>query len=72
MTPEEKDELLIRIDERTKNLDEKFDSCIATNADFERRLKVVEKWQWKATGVTAAITGFFGMVAGLFAGKGGI
>lgn len=71
MNADEKDELLIRIDERTKNLDEKFDSCILKNKEIDDRLTAVEKWQWKATGIASAVSAFGGSLAGIFLGRGG-
>lgn len=71
MNQTEKDELLVRLDERTKTLVEKFDTFLETNQKMEDRLCAVERWQWKANGFSAAIGALGGSLAWLFLGKGG-
>ena len=79
MNTEESVKLLARVDERTKLMQEKIDdfiqqsqeNCARCFHDHEERIRSLEKWQWKATGIGAAITGFLGTVAGIIVGKGG-
>ena len=79
MNTEESVKLLARVDERTKLMQERMDdfiqqsqeNCARCFEDHEERIRSLEKWQWKATGIAAAVTGFCGTIAGLFAGKGG-
>jgi len=39
--------------------------------DHEKRIRILENWQWKATGVATAVSGTFGTIVGLLIGKGG-
>jgi hypothetical protein len=79
MNSDESVKLLARVDERTKLMQERIDDFIEQSQenckrcfdDHETRLRCLERWQWKATGIASAVTGFCGVVAGLFAGKGG-
>jgi len=57
-------ELLLMIHENVKGLVECKD-------DHEKRIRILENWQWKATGVATAVSGTFGTIVGLLIGKGG-
>lgn len=65
--------LLARVDERTKLMQDRLDDFIEQSQencqrcfnDHENRIRSLERWQWKATGITAAITGFCGTIVGL-------
>ncbi len=46
-------------------MDSQNETCKNCFQDHEKRLRSLERWQWKATGVTAAITGFCGTIVGL-------
>lgn len=71
------EELLVRLDERTKNLTDRLEAfieaqekaCSACYEDHETRIRVIEQWQWKATGIAAAIGTFCGSAVGLFVGR---
>lgn len=52
-------------------MDDQNTTCKQCFEDHEKRIRTLERWQWKATGIASAITGFFGAFAGLIAGKGG-
>ena len=79
MNTDESIKLLARVDERTKMMQDRLDdfieqsqeNCARCFDDHENRIRSLERWQWKATGIGAAVTGFFGTVAGIFVGKGG-
>ena len=79
MNTEESVKLLARVDERTKLMQERMDdfiqqsqeNCARCFEDHENRIRSLERWQWKATGIGASITGFFGAIAGIIVGKGG-
>ena len=79
MNTDESVKLLARVDERTQLMQDRLDdfihqsqeNCQRCFDDHERRLRGLEHWQWRATGIVGGITGFFGTVAGLFVGKGG-
>ncbi len=79
MNTDESVKLLARVDERTIMIQERLDdfitqsqeNCARCFDDHEIRLRKVEQWQWKATGISAAVTGFCGTLAGIFVGKGG-
>ena len=79
MNTEESVKLLARVDERTKLMQEKIDdfiqqsqeNCARCFEDHENRIRTLERWQWKATGIATGISGVFGAVAGMFLGKGG-
>jgi hypothetical protein len=76
---EESMKLLARVDERTKLMQERIDdfieqsqeNCQRCFEDHEKRIRMLERWQWKATGIATAISGSFGALAGIFIGKGG-
>lgn len=57
-------ELLLLIHENVKGL-------VECKEDHETRIRTLESWQWKATGLATGISGFFGTVMGLLIGKGG-
>lgn len=79
MNTDESVKLLARVDERTKLMQERIDdfieqsqeNCSRCFEDHENRIRSLEKWQWKATGITSAITGFLGAAGGVLLGKGG-
>jgi len=85
MNTEESIKLLARLDERTKNLTDRMETFIDSYEtayttcynDHESRLRKLEEWQWKATGIaiTAATIGTIcgsaiGVFVGLFFGGG--
>ena len=57
-------DLLLRIDT-------KMDLVISCQGDHEIRLRALERWQWKATGITAGVSALIGSVMGVLIGKGG-
>ena len=71
MNTEESVKLLARVDERTILILERIDDVCNRAQDHETRIRTLERWQWKATGIATGISGFFGAVAGMFLGKGG-
>ena len=79
MNTDESVKLLARVDERTKMMQERLDDFIAQSQencarcfdDHENRIRTLERWQWKATGIAAGVTGFFGAISGLLLGRGG-
>ena len=62
MNTEESIKLLARLDERTKNLTERLEvfieaqekACTVRFEDHEKRIRLIERWQWKVTGIAAA------------------
>ena len=62
MTDDEKNELLIRMDERGRRMEEKQDDFHARINDHGKRLRVLEGLAKTATGALAII----GLVAGWF------
>ena len=71
MNTDESVKLLARIDERTILIIDQIDEVRKCHGDHEARIRSLEKWQWKATGIVTAIGAFAGSIAGIFAGKGG-
>lgn len=71
MNTDESIKLLARVDERTILIMERLESFANCQKDLEDRVRTLERWQWKATGIATGISGFFGAVAGMFLGKGG-
>jgi hypothetical protein len=55
-----------------KSMNERLTIFIDNQNDQEERIRLLEKWQWKVSGVAAAITGFFGMVGGYVISKLGV
>jgi len=72
MNTEESVKLLARVDERTQLMQERLDefiqqskeNCARCFEDHENRIRALERWQWKATGIASAITGFSGQLPG--------
>lgn len=71
MNTDESIKLLARIDERTILIMDQLEEVKKCHTDHEDRIRSLERWQWKATGIATGISGFFGAVAGMFLGKGG-
>jgi len=70
MNTEESVKLLARVDERTIMIQERIDDFIEQSQencqrcfdDHERRIRTLERWQWKSTGIVAGIVGFIGAI----------
>ena len=71
MNTDESVKLLARIDERTILIMDQLEEVKKCHGDHEDRIRNIERWQWKATGITSAITGLLGAAGGVLLGKGG-
>jgi hypothetical protein len=79
MNTDESVKLLARVDERTEQLQKRLEefvdrqehTCARCFEDHEDRIRSLEKWQWKATGIASALSAFGGGLAGIFLGRGG-
>ena len=71
MNTDESVKLLARVDERTILIIDRLDEIAKCHCDHEDRIRNIERWQWKATGISAAICGLGGALGGILFGKGG-
>ena len=79
MNTDESVKLLARVDERTIMIQDRIDdfiqqsqeNCLRCFEDHEKRIRTLEKWQWRGTGIVAGIVGFISAIPWILDWRGG-